>query len=61
MVKAADLSWNGESLKTLLRGLSKWVHQNAGTYGLNFPVEQQRTGIEPIGIRGKKKTQMASK
>lgn len=59
--KAADLSWNGESLKNAPAWVVKWVHQNAGTYGLNFPLNNENWHIEPIGIRGKKKTQMASK
>jgi hypothetical protein len=41
---AADLGYNTP-------GAADWAHQNAGKYGLNFPLSNENWHVEPIGAR----------
>lgn len=38
----------------------KWVHENAGRFGLHFPMAHEPWHIEPIGARGKAKAAAAA-
>ena len=49
--KAVDLAWNGEKLDNAPGWVIKWVHQNAGKYGLTFPLGNENWHIEPKGAR----------
>lgn len=50
--KAADLSWNGRSLKHAPANVVAWVHSNAGKYGMHFPMSWENWHIEPKDARG---------
>lgn len=50
--KAADLSYNGRSLKHAPKEVVDWVHQNAGKYGLHFPMGHEPWHVEVMGTRG---------
>lgn len=50
--QAVDLSYNGQSLKHAPANVRDWVHQNAGKYGLYFPMGHEPWHIEPMGTRG---------
>lgn len=52
--KAADLSYNGRSLKHAPKEVIDWVHKNAKAYGLHFPMSHEPWHIEPLGTRGTK-------
>jgi len=49
---AADLSYNGSSLKDAPVEVVKWLHDNAGTYGLKFPLRNENWHIEDSSTRG---------
>lgn len=49
---AADLGWNGGTLKSAPKEVVDWVHQNAGNYGLAFPLSNENWHIETAGARG---------
>lgn len=57
---AADLSYNGASLSEAPASVVRWLHNNAGQYGLHFPLGNENWHIELEGSR-KKKKQVASK
>jgi LAS superfamily LD-carboxypeptidase LdcB len=50
--EAVDLAWNGQSLQNAPREVIDWVHQNAGKYGMYFPMAHEPWHIEPKGTRG---------
>lgn len=50
--QAVDLAYNGRSLKHAPQEVIDWVHQNAGKYGLHFPMAHENWHIEPVGARG---------
>jgi len=50
--KAADLSFNGQSLKNAPADVVKWLHDNAGAYGLKFPLGNEKWHIEDDSTRG---------
>lgn len=43
--EAADLRFTGQ-------GALDWAHENAGRYGLTFPLSNENWHIEPAGLRG---------
>jgi hypothetical protein len=49
--RAADLMYNGVSLGKAPEHVRKWVHANAGNYGLYFPMGHEPWHIEPVGSR----------
>lgn len=49
--QAVDLSWNGRSLKHAPKDVIDWVHQNAGKYGMHFPMSWEPWHVEPVGSR----------
>ncbi|MCZ3377420.1 transglycosylase SLT domain-containing protein [Rhizobium sp. AG207R] len=49
---AADLSYNGKSLKDAPQNVVDWLHQNAGAYGLKFPLANENWHIEDASTRG---------
>lgn len=51
---AADLSFNGTSLANAPDDVVKWLHDNAGQYGLKFPLGNENWHIEDDGTRGGK-------
>jgi hypothetical protein len=50
--QAADLSYNGKSLKNAPPEVVKWLHDNAGAYGLKFPLANENWHIELDSTRG---------
>ncbi|MCZ8547168.1 D-alanyl-D-alanine carboxypeptidase family protein [Mesorhizobium qingshengii] len=50
--RAVDLAYNGTSLSHAPQEVVDWVHQNAGKYGLYFPMKYEPWHIEPKGSRG---------
>lgn len=50
--QAVDLSYNGRSLRHAPQHVIDWVHENAGKYGMYFPMAHENWHIEPIGSRG---------
>lgn len=50
--QAVDLAYNGQSLARAPKEVVDWVHQNAGKYGLYFPLSNENWHIEPMGTRG---------
>ena len=48
---AADLGWNGGSLKDAPQEVIDWVHANASRVGLHFPLSNENWHIELIGTR----------
>ena len=56
--KAADLGYNGQSLKNAPPHVVKWLHDNAGQYGLKFPLSNENWHIEDSGTRGGHKSAM---
>ena len=52
--KAADLSYNGQSLKDAPAEVVQWVHANAGQFGLKFPLANENWHIEDGSTRGGK-------
>ncbi|WP_245492234.1 D-alanyl-D-alanine carboxypeptidase family protein [Mesorhizobium sp. M4A.F.Ca.ET.020.02.1.1] len=49
---AVDLSYGGQSLSRAPQEVIDWVHENAGKYGLYFPMKHEPWHIEPMGTRG---------
>ncbi len=49
--QAVDLAYNGRSLANAPQHVVDWVHQNAGRYGLHFPMAHENWHIEPMGTR----------
>lgn len=47
--RAVDLTFNGMRLDKAPANVREWVHQNAGNYGLRFPMSWEPWHIEPIG------------
>ncbi|RUX02450.1 MAG: hypothetical protein E5V51_00150 [Mesorhizobium sp.] len=50
--KAVDLAYNGQSLSHAPKDVIDWVHDNAGKYGLYFPMKHEPWHVEPMGTRG---------
>ncbi|TKB41743.1 MAG: hypothetical protein E5V67_07385 [Mesorhizobium sp.] len=50
--RAVDLAYNGVSLSHAPQDVIDWVHENAGKYGLYFPMKHEPWHIEPMGSRG---------
>lgn len=50
--EAVDLAFNGQSLQHAPKEVVDWVHQNAGKYGLYFPMAHEPWHVEPMGTRG---------
>ncbi|WP_167480592.1 D-alanyl-D-alanine carboxypeptidase family protein [Mesorhizobium waimense] len=51
--RAVDLSYNGESLARAPKDVVDWVHENAGKYGLFFPMKHEPWHVEPVGSQGR--------
>lgn len=51
---AADLSYDGKSLAQAPADVVAWVHQNAGNYGLKFPLANENWHVEMVETRGGK-------
>lgn len=49
---AADLSYGGQSLKDAPPEVVDWLHQNAGRFGLKFPLANENWHIEDADTRG---------
>ncbi len=49
---AADLSYNGHSLKDAPPEVVNWLHQNAASFGLKFPLGNENWHIEDADTRG---------
>lgn len=49
---AADLGYDGQSLKNAPPEVVKWVHENAEQFGLKFPLANENWHIEDSGTRG---------
>ncbi|MDW9880483.1 hypothetical protein GOA90_25175 [Sinorhizobium meliloti] len=49
--QAVDIAYNGRSLQHAPREVVDWVHQNAGKYGLYFPMSHEPWHVEPVGSR----------
>lgn len=47
--RAVDLTYNGARLDRAPQEVRDWVHQNAGNYGLRFPMSWEPWHIEPNG------------
>lgn len=50
--QAVDLAFNGRSLQHAPQHVLDWVHENAGKYGMYFPMAHEPWHIEPQGSRG---------
>lgn len=50
--KAADLSYRGQSLKHAPENVIRWLHDNASTFGLHFPLAHENWHIEMVEARG---------
>lgn len=51
---AADLSFNGKSLKDAPADVIKWVHDNAAQFGMKFPLAHESWHVEDDSTRGGK-------
>lgn len=51
--RAADLGWKGGKFSTAPKEVLEWVHANAGSYGLTFPLGNEPWHIETAETRGK--------
>lgn len=49
---AADLGFEGGSFRSMPPDVQKWVHENAGRYGLKFPMDHEPWHVEPVETRG---------
>lgn len=49
---AADLSYDGQSLKNAPKEVVSWLHDNAEQFGLKFPLANENWHIEDSGTRG---------
>nr|DAH75461.1 MAG TPA: hypothetical protein [Caudoviricetes sp.] len=54
--KAADLAFNGKSLAQAPQEVVDWVHQNAATFGLKFPLSNENWHVEDDSTRQGKGT-----
>lgn len=52
--KAADMMWNGQRLDKAPAHVREWVHANAATFGLHFPLSNEAWHVETMGTRGTK-------
>ncbi len=50
--KATDLMWNGVRLDKAPPEVRQWVHDNAGKFGIYFPMAHEPWHAEPMGTRG---------
>lgn len=48
---AADLGWRGDRLSSAPKEVVDWVHANAASYGLNFPLGNENWHIETVEAR----------
>lgn len=51
--RAADLGWNGGRFASAPKEVRDWVHANAASYGLGFPMGHEPWHIETAEARGK--------
>lgn len=51
---AADLGWNGQEFSAAPANVRQWVHENAGAFGLTFPLGNEPWHIERQGARSGK-------
>jgi hypothetical protein len=51
---AADMGYNGQSLKNAPANVVAWLHDNAGQFGLKFPLGNENWHIEDDSTRGGK-------
>jgi len=60
--QAVDFGWNGQLLKpgNAPQDVIDWVHQNAGKYGVYFPMDYESWHVEPLGTRGSTATPRAA-
>lgn len=49
--QAVDLAYNGQSLAKAPKEVVDWVHENAGKYGMFFPMAHEPWHVEPVGSR----------
>lgn len=49
---ASDLGWKGGAFSTAPKEVREWVHANAGSFDLTFPMAHEPWHIETIGARG---------
>jgi len=49
---AADLSYDGKSLANAPPEVVKWAHENAGRFGLAFPLSNENWHVEMVEARG---------
>lgn len=56
---AADMGFNGRSLKNAPKEVVDWVHGNANRYGLKFPLDNENWHIEDSSTRGGKPSSVA--
>lgn len=56
---AADLSWNGSSLKRAPKEVRDWVKTNAERFGLTVPMDHEPWHIETTEARGRTPGQLA--
>lgn len=49
---AADLSYKGQSLKNAPPEVVNWLHENAGRFGLKFPLGNENWHVEDDSTRG---------
>ncbi|MET3853777.1 D-alanyl-D-alanine carboxypeptidase family protein [Rhizobium sp. OAE497] len=56
---AADMGYNGQSLKNAPKEVVDWVHGNAERYGLKFPLANENWHIEDSSTRGGKPSTVA--
>ncbi|TCV62302.1 D-alanyl-D-alanine carboxypeptidase family protein [Neorhizobium sp. S3-V5DH] len=54
--KAADLAFNGQSLKHAPKEVVSWVHSNSERYGLKFPLGNENWHVEDSSTRGGEQT-----
>jgi len=57
---AADLGYGGGGLGSGNADLINWAHENAGHYGLTFPLSNENWHIEPLGARAQARGQLPS-
>lgn len=50
--RAADLAYNGKSLRHAPQNVLDWVHENAGRFGLHFPLGHEPWHVEMVEARG---------
>lgn len=57
---AADMAWNGQSLKNAPKDVVAWVHDNAARFGLKFPLGHENWHVEMSETRGGKPSMTAA-